>query len=80
MQTMSEQVAAVGTTSTLRKSQAPIVIEMEPQTEEAVAELIDQGKGLIYDSVNVAIEQMKARGTISGTVVPVFIVISLSVV
>jgi hypothetical protein len=77
---MSELVAEVGTTTTLGKLQAPIIIEMERQTEEAVAELINEGKGSIYDSVNVALEQMKAQGMIEGAVVPVFIVISPSVV
>jgi len=77
---MSELVAKVGTTSTLGKLQAPIIIEMERQTEEAVAELINEGKGAIYDSVNVALEQMKAQGMTEGAVVPVFIVISSSVV
>lgn len=77
---MSELVAKVGTTSTLGKLQAPIIIEMERQTEEAVAELINEGKGVIYDNVNVALEQMKAQGMLEGAVVPVFIVISPSVV
>jgi hypothetical protein len=60
-------------------SSGPLIIEMEPQTEEAIDELVNEGKGLIYDSVNVALDQMKAQGTLAGAVVPVFIVIPPSV-
>lgn len=68
------------TAENLKTPPAPIIIEMEPQNDEAVQELINEGKGLIYESVRVAIDQMKAQGTIAGAVVPVFIVIPPSVI
>lgn len=55
---------------------SPIIIEMEPQTDEAVQELVNEGKGLIYETVHVALDQMKVHGTITGDVVPVFIILS----
>lgn len=80
MQTSIEHAEATGRASNLKSPLAPIIIEMEPQTDEAVQELVTEGKGLIYDSVQVAIDQMKAQGTIAGAVVPVFIVISPSII
>ncbi|MEG3900016.1 MULTISPECIES: DUF6200 domain-containing protein [unclassified Microcoleus] len=75
-----EEAEVAGTAGKLNTSSAPIIIEMEPQTDEAVEELVTEGKGLIYDSVHVALDQMKAQGTIAGAVVPVFIVIPPSVI
>lgn len=74
-----EEGEVTGAPAKVNTSSAPIIIEMEPQTDEAIEELVTEGKGVIYDSVHVALDQMKAQGTIAGAVVPVFIVISPSV-
>ncbi|MEH2425107.1 MAG: hypothetical protein V7K48_30660 [Nostoc sp.] len=63
------------TTKSAQILPSPIIIEMEPQTDESVEELLNEGKGLICDNVYVAIEQMKIHGTIAGEVVPVFIIL-----
>jgi hypothetical protein len=74
-----EEAQVKGAAAKINTSSAPIIIEMEPQTDEAIEELVTEGKGLIYDSVHVALDQMKAQGTLAGPTVPVFIILSPSV-
>lgn len=74
-----EEAEVKGAAAKVKTSSAPLIIELEPQTDEAIEELVNEGKGLIYDSVHVALDQMKAQGTLAGAVVPVFIVIPPSV-
>jgi hypothetical protein len=62
--------------ATAEAPHSPIIIEMEPQAEEDVEDLVAGGKGVIYDSVHVTLDQMKVQGLISGPVQPVFIVLS----
>lgn len=67
------------TVGKLKTPPAPIIIEMEPLSDEAVLEFFTKGNGAIYDSVDTALDQMKAQGTFARNAVPVFIVISGSV-
>ena len=65
-----------GTACYTEVSPPPIIIEMEPQTNQALDEFFSQGHGVIYDSVRKAVDQMKAQGTVARNAVPVFVVIS----
>ncbi|MGB3268248.1 MAG: hypothetical protein WBA89_30370, partial [Microcoleus sp.] len=65
-----------GTAGYTEVSPPPIIIEMEPQTNQALDEFFSQGHGVIYDSVRKAVDQMKAQGTVARNAVPVFVVIS----
>jgi hypothetical protein len=65
-----------GTAGYTEVSPPPIIIEMEPQTAQALDEFLSHGDGVIYDSVHRAVAHMKAQGTIATNVVPVFVVIS----
>ena len=67
------------TVAKLETPLAPIIIEMEPLSDEAVLEFFTKGNGPIYDSVDSALDQMKAQGAFARNAVPVFIVISGSV-
>lgn len=69
-----------GVTGLPKTPPAPIIIEMEPQTDQAVEEFFRQGNGHIYDSVDAALLQMKVQGSIPKNAVPIFIVISGSAV
>lgn len=74
-----EEAQVTGAAPKVKASSAPIIIELEPQTDEAIEELVTEGKGLIYDSVHVALDQLKVQGTLEGAAVPVFIILSPSV-
>ncbi|MEG4343149.1 LamG domain-containing protein [Microcoleus sp. A003_D6] len=67
------------TAGKLETTPAPIIIEMESLSDEAVLEFFTKGNGAIYDSVDTALDQMKAQGAFARNAVPVFIVISGSV-
>lgn len=61
-----------------KSSKFPIVIEMEPQANSDIEELMNSGKGLICDNVSVALEQLKAQGILPESVIPVFVVVASS--
>lgn len=80
---LQEQAAATSaanppaeTSVAVKTAPTPVIIELEPQTPEALEEFFTRDDGPIYDTVDTALDQMRIQGLMPRKATPVFIVIS----
>jgi hypothetical protein len=55
---------------------APVIIELESQSPQALEEFLTKCEGMLYNSVDEVVDQMKIQGTIARTATPVFVIVS----